>query len=63
LRYIRDDELVIVYSIGDDLRDDGGSEEPRPLGWPMGSSTYGVPEDIVFTVWRSPALTEEANDE
>ncbi len=63
LRYIRDDELVVVYSIGDDLRDDGGSEEPRPLGWPIGSSTYGVPEDIVFTVWRSPALTEEPDDE
>ena len=51
LRYVNSDERVAVYSIGEDLQDDGGSAEP---------DTYGDLPDIVFTLRRAP---EEAGEE
>jgi len=53
LRYIHDDELVITYSIGHNLVDDGGSKEESWLS--------SAPEDVVFTL-RWPAPIEESGD-
>ncbi len=50
LRYVKSDDRVLVYSIGEDLRDDGGSAEP---------DTYGDLPDIVFTLRRAPRPTEK----
>ncbi len=50
LRYVNSDERVAVYSIGEDLQDDGGSEE---------GGVWGRPQDIVFTLRRAPRPTEE----
>jgi hypothetical protein len=44
LRYRRTDTGAIIYSVGEDGRDDGGDTQPRP-----GKS---VPRDIVFTLWN-----------
>ena len=52
LRYVRSDR-VAVYSIGEDLQDDSGSEE---------QGTSGRPRDIVFTLRQAPTPTEEAGD-
>ena len=54
LRYINDGKRVVVYSVGLDLQDDGGSEE---------RGTSRRPEDIVFTLRREPKPTEETDDE
>ncbi len=54
IRYIKEDGRVVVYSVGTNLQDDGGSEE-------QGLSRR--PKDIVFTVRRAPTPTEEADDE
>ena len=53
VRYVRSEDRVAVYSIGENLQDDGGTEDPqRPREG-----------DIVFTVRRAPAPTEETDDE
>ncbi len=44
LRYVRSDERVAVYSVGTNLQDDGGDDQP----------SYGVTPDIVFTLRRAP---------
>ncbi len=54
MRYIKEDGRVAVYSVGKNLRDDGGSAEP---------DTYGYPPDIVFTLRRASTPTEESDDE
>lgn len=54
LRYVSSDERVAVYSIGEDLQDDGGSTE---------RDTYGDLPDIVFTLRRAPTRTEEPDNE
>jgi hypothetical protein len=43
LRYRRTDDGVVVYSVGEDGRDDGGDANPPPNG--------GWPPDVVFTLW------------
>ncbi len=46
-------ERVAVYSIGEDLQDDGGYERPGAPGL----------RDIVFTLRRAPTPTEDPDDE
>jgi hypothetical protein len=43
LRYRRTDGGAVVYSVGEDGRDDGGDPNPPPGG--------RVPRDVVFTLW------------
>jgi hypothetical protein len=43
LRYRRSDGGAVVYSVGEDGRDDGGDPNPPPGKW--------RPRDVVFTLW------------
>jgi len=55
VRYVKSDDRVLLYSVGADLQDDGGSEE---------KGTSGMPKDIVFTLRRPPeAVAEDTGDE
>ncbi len=46
LRYRRTDAGVVIYSVGEDGRDDGGDANPPPDSW--------VPRDVVFALWDLP---------
>lgn len=43
LRYRRTGVGAVIYSVGEDGRDDGGDPNPPPDGW--------LPRDVVFTLW------------
>ena len=53
LRYVNSSERVLVYGVGVDLQDNGGSEE-----W-----GEGQPKDTIFAVRRGSTGAEEADDE
>jgi hypothetical protein len=43
LRYCRTESGAVIYSIGEDGRDDGGDTTPPP--------NESLPRDVVFTLW------------
>ncbi len=58
IRYLNDGQRVVVYSVGENLRDDGGSDEVEET-----EPGFCRSEDLLFTVSRRPAPVEEAGDE
>jgi hypothetical protein len=52
LRYRRLDDRIVVYSVGDDGRDDGGETES--------TSSTGTSRDIGFRLWDPPGRHQPA---
>ena len=55
VRYKRTEKGYVVYCIGEDQKDDGGTEK-------VPNAPKGVPEDVTFIVERPAPKPKDAND-